>query len=293
MGRWGLPVNIFAVLWGVGMAVNLAWPREAVYGDALVQHLGCVRLHRRDRRPRSAVVLRQGPQPHRLPGVATRRSPKTERVGAGVTCADAGTFDYVIAGGGTAGCVLAARLSEDPEVTVCLLEAGPSDVGDDNILVLSEWMHLLDSGYDWDYPVEPQERGNSFMRHARGQGAGRVFVAQLVHRVLAARRMPRRVGEDGRHRLERRRDPAAGRTFGEQRRPRRAARPQRAGPDPRRPAGRPVRRRGARGRGDGRVADGGVQPWRDRPQRGRLVPDQRGRGRHPDVDLARVSASDP
>ena len=85
---------------------------------------------------------------------------------------DVGTFDYVIAGGGTAGCVLAARLSEDPDVTVCLLEAGPSDVGDDDILVLSEWMHLLDSGYDWDYPVEPQERGNSFMRHARAKVLG-------------------------------------------------------------------------------------------------------------------------
>ena len=85
---------------------------------------------------------------------------------------DAGTFDYVIAGGGTAGCVLAARLSEDPDVTVCLVEAGPSDVGDDNVLVLSEWMHLLDSGYDWDYPVEPQERGNSFMRHARAKVLG-------------------------------------------------------------------------------------------------------------------------
>lgn len=84
----------------------------------------------------------------------------------------AGTFDYVIAGGGTAGCALAARLSEDPDVTVCLLEAGPTDVGDDNILMLSEWMHLLDSGYDWDYPVEPQERGNSFMRHARGKVLG-------------------------------------------------------------------------------------------------------------------------
>ena len=32
MGRWGLPVNIFAVLWGVGMALNLAWPRPEVYG---------------------------------------------------------------------------------------------------------------------------------------------------------------------------------------------------------------------------------------------------------------------
>src|SRR6195952_3061942 len=33
MGKWGMPVNILAVVWGVGMAVNLAWPRVAVYGD--------------------------------------------------------------------------------------------------------------------------------------------------------------------------------------------------------------------------------------------------------------------
>ncbi|MEE6169984.1 MULTISPECIES: GMC family oxidoreductase [unclassified Mycolicibacterium] len=82
------------------------------------------------------------------------------------------TYDYVIAGGGTAGCVLAARLSEDPSVSVCLIEAGPSDVDDRNILELSAWMHLLDSGYDWDYPVEPQEKGNSFMRHARAKVLG-------------------------------------------------------------------------------------------------------------------------
>jgi hypothetical protein len=32
MGRWGLLVNVIAVLWGLGMALNLAWPRESVYG---------------------------------------------------------------------------------------------------------------------------------------------------------------------------------------------------------------------------------------------------------------------
>ena len=81
-------------------------------------------------------------------------------------------FDYVVAGGGTAGAVVAARLSEDPNVTVCLLEAGPSDVDDPAILRLEDWMFLLDSGYDWDYPVEPQEKGNSFLRHARARVLG-------------------------------------------------------------------------------------------------------------------------
>ena len=33
LGRWGLPVNILAVLWGGLMALNLAWPREEVYGE--------------------------------------------------------------------------------------------------------------------------------------------------------------------------------------------------------------------------------------------------------------------
>jgi hypothetical protein len=33
LGRWGLFVNCVAVLWGAGMSINLAWPREAVYGS--------------------------------------------------------------------------------------------------------------------------------------------------------------------------------------------------------------------------------------------------------------------
>ncbi|MFC7405005.1 GMC family oxidoreductase [Georgenia alba] len=81
-------------------------------------------------------------------------------------------FDYVVVGGGSAGAAVAARLSEGPGVEVALVEAGPSDVGLDVVLRLDRWMELLESGYDWDYPIEEQAAGNSFMRHARARVLG-------------------------------------------------------------------------------------------------------------------------
>ena len=38
LGRWGLPVNVVAVLWGAGMALNLAWPRTEVYNATAPFH---------------------------------------------------------------------------------------------------------------------------------------------------------------------------------------------------------------------------------------------------------------
>jgi hypothetical protein len=38
LGRWGLPVNVLAVLWGAGMALNLAWPRRAIYNATEPHH---------------------------------------------------------------------------------------------------------------------------------------------------------------------------------------------------------------------------------------------------------------
>jgi len=65
------------------------------------------------------------------------------------------TYDYVVIGGGTAGSVLAARLSERGE-TVLLLEAGPLTPPDEVYAVESFPARLLGSAIDWSYPTVPQ-----------------------------------------------------------------------------------------------------------------------------------------
>jgi len=45
------------------------------------------------------------------------------------------SYDYVVIGGGTAGLVLAARLTEDPSVSVGVIEAGQNRLADPNVLV--------------------------------------------------------------------------------------------------------------------------------------------------------------
>jgi len=69
-------------------------------------------------------------------------------------------YDYVIVGAGSAGCVLAARLSENPETRVLLLEAGPPD-DSDHIRVPASLNLLFQSTYDWNYQTVPQERSAS------------------------------------------------------------------------------------------------------------------------------------
>jgi choline dehydrogenase len=66
-------------------------------------------------------------------------------------------YDYVIVGAGSAGCVLANRLSEDPDVQVLLLEAGPPDT-DRNIHVPLGYLQLAQAGLDWEYRSAPEQR---------------------------------------------------------------------------------------------------------------------------------------
>ncbi|GAB3004750.1 hypothetical protein GCM10017788_64890 [Amycolatopsis acidiphila] len=64
-------------------------------------------------------------------------------------------YDYLVVGAGSAGCVLAARLSEDPDVTVALVEAGPPDTADE-IHIPVAYPSLFKSRWDWDYDSEAE-----------------------------------------------------------------------------------------------------------------------------------------
>jgi choline dehydrogenase len=64
-------------------------------------------------------------------------------------------YDYVIVGAGSAGCVLAARLSEAPDVRVLVVEAGLRDTAPE-LSLGPAWPTLWQSRYDWAYLSEPE-----------------------------------------------------------------------------------------------------------------------------------------
>ncbi|MEX0992748.1 MAG: GMC family oxidoreductase N-terminal domain-containing protein [Solirubrobacterales bacterium] len=66
------------------------------------------------------------------------------------------SFDYIVVGAGSAGCVLANRLSANPDVNVLLLEAGPRDKKKE-IRIPAAFPKLFKTEYDWGYETEPQE----------------------------------------------------------------------------------------------------------------------------------------
>jgi pyridoxine 4-oxidase len=73
------------------------------------------------------------------------------------------TFDVLIVGAGSAGCVLASRLSENPALRIGLIEAGAA-ASDPDIAIPQKWPELAGRNYDWGYRTTPQA-GTGGRRH--------------------------------------------------------------------------------------------------------------------------------
>jgi choline dehydrogenase len=81
-------------------------------------------------------------------------------------------FDFVVIGAGSSGCVVANRLTADPQVRVLLLEAGGPDTNP-LIPVIGQWTALTGSAVDWNYATEPEPGlGGRSLRWPRGKTYG-------------------------------------------------------------------------------------------------------------------------
>lgn len=87
-------------------------------------------------------------------------APGSSTDGGGAASDLKSTFDYVICGAGSAGCVLANRLTEDHDVTVLLIEAGRVDASEAMSTPLRT-IELWQTEYDWAYSTVPQKHAHN------------------------------------------------------------------------------------------------------------------------------------
>ena len=93
-------------------------------------------------------------------------------------------YDYIIIGGGSAGCVLAARLSEMPDAKVLLLEAGPKDT-DPYIHMPVGFFKMTSGPLTWGYTTAPMRHANNRQTvypQARVLGGGSSINAEIYTR---------------------------------------------------------------------------------------------------------------
>lgn len=99
------------------------------------------------------------------------------------------SFDVIICGGGTAGCVLAARLSEDPNVSVLMLEAGEDANNDPRITTPALFSAIYDDPQrDWQYLSEPSPGlHDRKVHHPRGKCLGGSSAINLMAMVYPSK----------------------------------------------------------------------------------------------------------
>lgn len=82
-------------------------------------------------------------------------------------------FDYLILGGGTAGLVIASRLSEDPSITVAVIEAGDFERNNPNVTDTTQLALASKTRVDWQYESAPQiYADNQSLIWSAGKGVG-------------------------------------------------------------------------------------------------------------------------
>jgi len=64
------------------------------------------------------------------------------------------TFDYVVVGGGLTGITVAARLAENPSVTVLIVEAGQDNRWDERVRNIYTYGQVFGSELDWSWPID-------------------------------------------------------------------------------------------------------------------------------------------